>query len=259
MPSSTSSRHGQMPKRLRVGPGNVPERDDGGARQALAHHLRQQREVIVLHQHDRVVGARLVRDHVGEAPVHRLVVLPVRRRGRSAACARCGRAATGPRWRSRSSSPAPPPSTAIRGGCGTTAFPAAPSRGRACRRCRGRPSRRRARSRCPSTRASPARARSPGRSPGAGSRSRCPCAARAGKARGSTRSGPRRPSGPGAGCGAARRGPRWSGSRRASGARSPGRSPAPAGRARSGAARGPRPWQPRRSASAAGSRPTSPP
>ena len=99
-------------------------------RQALAHHARQQREVVVLHQHDRVVGARLVRDHVGEAPVHRAGSAPSRARGRSAACARCGTAATGPRWRSRSSSPAPPRASARRAGCGTTDAPAAPSRGR---------------------------------------------------------------------------------------------------------------------------------
>ena len=202
-------------ERLGVGPGDVPEGDDGGARQALAHHARQQREVVVLHQHDRVVGARLVRHHVGEAPVHRLVVLPV------------GRAEDRPRVRDVAERPQalvgeavvvalllllrqPDAADAVR-----RASPAAPSRGRACRPCRGRPSRRRARSRCRSRRASPARARSPGRSPGAGSRSRCPCAARGCRARGWRRSAPRRPSGPGAGCGAARPGPQvvWLSSR----------------------------------------------
>ena len=69
---------------LGIGPGNVPERDDGRARQALAHHARQQREVIVLHQHDRVVGARLVGDDVGEALVDVAVMLPVVRAERRA-------------------------------------------------------------------------------------------------------------------------------------------------------------------------------
>ena len=39
------------------------------ARGSLAHHARQQREVIVLHQHDRVVGVRFGDHRVGEALV----------------------------------------------------------------------------------------------------------------------------------------------------------------------------------------------
>jgi hypothetical protein len=62
----------------------VPEGDDRRARQALAHHARQQREVIVLHQDDRVFGARLVGHDVGEALVHVAVVLPVLRAERRA-------------------------------------------------------------------------------------------------------------------------------------------------------------------------------
>ena len=96
-------------ERLRVRPRDVPEGEDGGARQLLADHRRQQREVVVLHQHDRVVAARL-RDHrVGEALVDVAVVLPVATRGTPAARGPRGTAATGLRWRSRSSSPAPPP------------------------------------------------------------------------------------------------------------------------------------------------------
>ena len=38
---------------------------------ALADHARQQGEVVVLHQHDRVVGARLLDHGVGEAAVDR--------------------------------------------------------------------------------------------------------------------------------------------------------------------------------------------
>ena len=243
---------GQDAEGLGVGPGDVPEGDDGGVRQALAHQARQQREVVVLHQDDRVLGARLVGHHLGEAPVHVLVVLPVGRAEHRAACARCGRAATGLRWRSRSSSPAPPPPRARRAGCGSRMVGRhhhvvvlvdrlAVGVARAVRDPGAR-----------SRRARSARARSPGRSPGAGSRSRCPCAACGCRARGWRRSAPRRPSGPGAGCAAARRAPRWSGSRRASGAPTPGRAAASAGRARSGAA--PAPCPSARPASAAASR-----
>ena len=41
MPSSSSSRHGQMPNRFGVRPRDVPERDDRRARQPLADHPRQ--------------------------------------------------------------------------------------------------------------------------------------------------------------------------------------------------------------------------
>ena len=70
---------GQDAEGLGVRPRNVPEGDDGGAWQALAHHARQEREVVVLHQDDRVLGVRLVGDDLGEAAVHLLVVLPVGR------------------------------------------------------------------------------------------------------------------------------------------------------------------------------------
>ena len=64
-------------ERLGVRPWNVPERDDGGARQPLAHHPRQQREVVVLDQHDRIVGLRFVRHRIGEALVDAAVLPPV--------------------------------------------------------------------------------------------------------------------------------------------------------------------------------------
>ena len=60
-----------------IRPRNVPEHDDRRARQPLANVARHEREVIVLHEHDRVLGLRLVDHGVGEAPVHQLVVLPV--------------------------------------------------------------------------------------------------------------------------------------------------------------------------------------
>ena len=64
-------------ERLGIGPGNVPEGDDRGLRQALADHPRQEREVIVLHQHHRVIAVRLLDHGVGELRVDRAVLLPV--------------------------------------------------------------------------------------------------------------------------------------------------------------------------------------
>ena len=60
-----------------VRPRDVPEADDGGARQPRADQSRQQRKVIVLHQHDRVVRAGLGQHRVGKALIDALVVLPV--------------------------------------------------------------------------------------------------------------------------------------------------------------------------------------
>ena len=62
---------------LGVRPGDVPEGDDGGLRQPLADHARQQREVIVLHEHDRRIGRGFRDDGVGEALVDRDVMRPV--------------------------------------------------------------------------------------------------------------------------------------------------------------------------------------
>ena len=64
---------------LEVGPGNVPERDDGGLGQLLADHPRGQREVVVLHEDDRVVGVDFLQGGLGELAVHGLVVRPVLR------------------------------------------------------------------------------------------------------------------------------------------------------------------------------------
>ena len=64
-------------ERLRVRPGNVPEGDDRGARQPLADHARRHREVIVLHQHDRVLALRLLHHGVGEAAVDRDVMVEI--------------------------------------------------------------------------------------------------------------------------------------------------------------------------------------
>src|SRR4051812_14136495 len=50
-------------------PGDMPEGDDGAERQALVNHLRRQREVIVLDQHDWRAAGRLVADGAREARV----------------------------------------------------------------------------------------------------------------------------------------------------------------------------------------------
>ena len=76
-PCSTSPPPGADGERFGIGPGNVPEGDDGGVGPALANEARQQREVIVLHQHHRIVAVGLADDRVGEARVHQPVVVPI--------------------------------------------------------------------------------------------------------------------------------------------------------------------------------------
>ncbi len=66
-------------ERLGVRPRNVPERDDRRARQQVADHARQQREMVVLHEDDRVRGLRFLLDRVRELRVHVAIVLEVRR------------------------------------------------------------------------------------------------------------------------------------------------------------------------------------
>ena len=63
---------------FRVWPGDMPEGDDGGARQTLADELRQQGEVVILDEDDRIVGVRRGDDLLGEALVDHLVVVPIR-------------------------------------------------------------------------------------------------------------------------------------------------------------------------------------
>ena len=129
---------GADPEPLRVGPRDVPERDHRGPGQPLADHPRQQREVVVLDEDDRVVGVHLLADRVGELPVHRLVVAPVLAAEDAAGCGRCGTAARGPRSRSRSSSPSPPRGRATPVGGRRTPRPAGPAAGRSRPRPRGR-------------------------------------------------------------------------------------------------------------------------
>ena len=71
-------------ERLGVGPRDVPERDDRRVGQALADHPRQQREVVVLHQHDRIRRLRLRRRRRRRTcALTRAVVLAVARCGTS--------------------------------------------------------------------------------------------------------------------------------------------------------------------------------
>src|SRR5262245_25437569 len=63
---------------FRVGPRNVPERDDGGLRQPLANHLRQQREMIILHEYQRVRALDLLQHRLGEALIDGTILVPVR-------------------------------------------------------------------------------------------------------------------------------------------------------------------------------------
>lgn len=65
-----------MPKDSGFGQG-MCQKVSGGARQFIAHHRRQQGEVVVLHQHHRVLTARFLDNRVGEALVHGPVALPV--------------------------------------------------------------------------------------------------------------------------------------------------------------------------------------
>jgi hypothetical protein len=62
---------------LRVGPGDVPEGDDGGPRQPFADETGCEREVVVLDEHDRVLGVHLLAKGFRELLVDRLVVIPV--------------------------------------------------------------------------------------------------------------------------------------------------------------------------------------
>ena len=65
-PSSSSSRQGQIANASGLGQGMCQNVMIVASRQPLADHPRQQREVVVLHQDDRVLGLRLGDHGVGE-------------------------------------------------------------------------------------------------------------------------------------------------------------------------------------------------
>ncbi len=83
-PSSSSVAPRADRERLRVGPRNVPERDDRRVGQPVADHPRQQREVVVLHQDDGILGLGFRHDRVGEPRVDGAIVLEVARAERRA-------------------------------------------------------------------------------------------------------------------------------------------------------------------------------
>ncbi len=55
----------------------MPKHDDCRVRQKLANELREQREVIILHEDDRIGLLGFLRNGLGEALVDDFVLLPV--------------------------------------------------------------------------------------------------------------------------------------------------------------------------------------
>ncbi len=62
---------------LGIGPGNVPEDNDGGGGQALANHRGRQGEVIILHQDDGILRVHFAAHRVGKFLVDGAVLPPV--------------------------------------------------------------------------------------------------------------------------------------------------------------------------------------
>ena len=156
---------------LGVRPGDVPEGQDGRPGQAGANHRRQQREVVVLHQDDRILAAGLGDDGIGEALVDGPVVLPVgfpEHRAHMGDMTQRPHAFVGEAVVVAplllGAEPDAPQDVFV--APGRHADPVVPVDDRRGRRCRCR-----ARSRCPSRRASPARPPSPVRWRAAGRRS----------------------------------------------------------------------------------------
>ena len=123
--SSISRFHGQTPKVSALGQGMCQNSAIVALRLALAQQARQQREVKVLDQDHRIVGARLRCRRRRRTSGSRLGTAASRLRERPAARTPDGTAATGPRWRIRSSSPALPRASATRGAACSSDHPAA--------------------------------------------------------------------------------------------------------------------------------------
>ena len=62
---------------FRVRPRNMPERDDGGVRQFIAQHARQQREVVVLDENDRIGALGLAGDGLSVTRIDALIFVPI--------------------------------------------------------------------------------------------------------------------------------------------------------------------------------------
>src|SRR6202158_3987260 len=68
------------PKRFLIGPWNVPENRYPGVRPFLFYHSGQQREMIILHQNDRLLTIfHFFQEGVSKLAIHRLILLPVAR------------------------------------------------------------------------------------------------------------------------------------------------------------------------------------
>ncbi len=72
-----SSPHGQTRNDFAVRPRNVPELAHRHIGARLLHESRQQREVVVLHEHHRAILANFLDHRIGEAAVDAHVLLPV--------------------------------------------------------------------------------------------------------------------------------------------------------------------------------------
>jgi hypothetical protein len=66
-------------ERFRIGPRDVPERDDRRFRQPLVDEARQQREVIVLDENDWIIGFGFFDDRLRKPLVDANVLVPVAR------------------------------------------------------------------------------------------------------------------------------------------------------------------------------------
>ena len=64
---------------FRVRPGNVPESDDRRVRQFVPDQFREQGEMVILYQDDRIVGGGFFSDGLSESFVNRHIVVPIRR------------------------------------------------------------------------------------------------------------------------------------------------------------------------------------
>ena len=95
-------------ERFGIGPGDVPENRHARVGPRFLDHARQQREMVILHQNERVLDAFDLCQHqrrriCGSPPDS----FASPRRGKSAGCARCGTAAIALRSRIRSNSLVP--------------------------------------------------------------------------------------------------------------------------------------------------------
>ena len=64
-------------ERFRIGPWNVPKRNNCRRRQAFADHLWQQSEMVILDEHDRIGRLRFGRDGRGKLRVDLPVIVPI--------------------------------------------------------------------------------------------------------------------------------------------------------------------------------------